>query len=308
MIDVNKSNGLLNFQQKYLGRKINMRKIQKLSLSLLSLIAVSNWNTMTACEGDHMNIRVDGGESSEVSAAYSGNYHKIYAGTVKFTGNESGMTCLKIKGGKAQFNGPTDEMPQAIKFDVTPEGDVVDGDHVVVEVLTNGAAHDNLHNITLPTLHMQTDGYVIANSNTVVTISGLGCGSGALNLYSGDVTDPDYIGVTVPADLSTASNPINVYGETHFGASALSKLTTGQTTVKDGGLLEVVAATAGAAPGAVVVENGAILEVAGNTTIPAQGDAGDVFTGTLMFENNSTLWLRNNVVWDRDILGAGVAN
>lgn len=277
-----------------------MRKIQKLTLSLLSLAAVSSWNTAIAA--DYMNIRVDRDESAAVSAAYTGAYEKVYAGTVKFTGDESGMTSLKIKGGKAQFNGPSEEMPQAIKFEVTPgEGDVVGGDHVVVEVLTNGATNADLHNITLPTLHMQTDGDVIANSNTVVTLSGLGVESGALNLYSGDVIDPDYIGITVPADLSGSSNPINVYGETHFGASASSKLTTGQTTVKADGLLEVLAATAAAAPGAVVVEEDGTLEVAGNTTIPAQGDAGDVFTGTLEFENGSTLWLRNNVVWDRDI-------
>lgn len=276
-----------------------MRKIQKLTLSLLSLAAISSWNTAFA--GDHMDIRVDDGESAEYSAVFVGTADKIYAGTVKFTGDESGMTNLKIKGGKAQFNGPSAEMPLAIEFAVAPgEGDVVAGDHVVVEVLTNGATSLSLNNVTLPTLDMQTDGDVYANSNTVVTINGLGAGTGTLNLYSGSVTGADYIGVTVPADLSASSNPINVYGETHFGATG-SKLTTGQTTVKGGGLLEVVAATAGAAPGPVVVEADAILEVAGNITIPAQGDAGDVFTDTLKFENNSTLWLRNNVVWDRDI-------
>lgn len=293
-----------------------MKTIQKLTLSLLSLAAISSWNTATAADTLIIRVDRDATDVPEIDASLVGSYRKVNAGPVLISGaNLPNMTGLEIQGGKVQIN-ETNNVSGLVDFNKQFGGDtdMLEEDKVSLEVLTNGAISSAHHQISTPALKLSSDADVIADANTEVILVGLHpAGAGTLNLYSGEGDDR---GVTIPSVFSNRSNDMNIYGETHFGDASVtgsygngSTLTTGNAKVKDGGLLVVVQATAGAAPGITEVETGGMLEVAAGVHVPTN-DASDVFSasgsGSLQFDNNSTLWLGNGSIWSRPIT-VGVA-
>lgn len=285
-----------------------MRKIQKFTLSLLALATVSSWNAINA---NQVFIRVDDAEFATTDANLNGNFLKIGAGTLLLKGNNStSMTNLQICDGRAQVE-ETKNLSAAVEFNTSHFN--TSSLPASLEILTHDGTAIAPNQVSLLFVNLTTDGTIIADENTRVLIDALYPSRvGELNLYSGPVAQGNTRGYFVPSVLSNTSNVENIYGEVHIGTvggtgDAVSTLTTGTATVYSGGLLLVEGAGPAAAPGATVVQDGGFVEVAATVHVPASGTQSDVFSGTLKFENNSTLYLRDNSVWSRDIT-VGAAN
>jgi len=74
------------------------------------------------------------------------------------------------------------------------------------------------------------------------------------------------------------------------------KTGTGATTVENGGILDITAATAGCVPGALEVKSGGILQA--DVNVPS---GSSVFGSTLKMNSGSVLKLGAGVVWGKNI-------
>jgi hypothetical protein len=244
-----------------------MKTIQKITLCLFTMVAISTWTTASAAVLDVNFI-----EGAEFAGVINGNA-KFVGGAPSdnliFSGSATGQVTLAEGTVKVASR-------SAFGSDV-----VMDGGN-----LQTTAAVD------VPALVMTLPGTLTAG------------GAGALAGISGTAKlTVAGVGAVTPADLSRATNPVDVSGIVHVGATG-SLLPSGAVTVKNAGLVKLMGvAVPDCVPGAMKVESGGILEVAPSLEVPAAGvpASGDLF-GSLRFDTGSKLLLRGGVNWRRPVV------
>ena len=252
-----------------------MKTIQKITLSLLAVVAASSWNTASA---SNLIMEVEGTDVATNSGVLTGTGQKTGTGTLIMSGaNGSSLTSLEIDAGLVQFASTGNVGSQ-----VTFAGGNLE---------TTGAAD-------IPALVMNADG--------TVTAGGAGALAGLSGIYKLTVAG---VGPVTPADLGASNTAMDISGVVYVGAKAGHILPNAAVNVLFGGIVETQDDGRACAPGTNVVKNGAMLQVAPGLTVPAAGDANDLFSardaalgiGGLKFESGSTLKLGNNSVWARAI-------
>lgn len=258
-----------------------MRKIQKLTLSLLTVAAVSSWNTTFA---DTLTVSVPSGEAT-YDTEFTGSMKKTNPGTLLIEGvTAAAFANLEISGGTVKFN-DTNSMPVGnITFDT------IDGN--VLEVNAAGA--------NVPVLTMTNAGQLLCD--TQVNLVGVPVGEGVLSVNGAGPA-------TVASDLSASSTPMAVMSGATVQIGGASKLPgTSSPAFTVDGLLEITSLpAAGAIGGSTVIEAAGTLKVDDSITVPGLGGS-DIFNASnLTFKDGATLELGNGVVWNRPIT-VGSAN
>ena len=240
-----------------------MKTIQKIKLCLFTMVAISTWTTASAAVLD-VNF-IDGAEFAGVITGKAKFVGGAWSDNLIFSGSATGEVTL-TRG--------------TVKVAATSAF----GDDVVM----NGGNLQTTAAVDVPALVMTLPGTLTAG------------GAGALAGISGAAKlTVAGVGIVTPADLSAATNAVDVSGIVHVGATG-SLLPSGAVTVKNAGLVKLMdVAVPDCVPGAMKAESGGILEVAANKTVPAVG-ASDLF-GTLRFDTGSKLKLGHAANWARAV-------
>lgn len=250
-----------------------MKTIQKITLSLLAVVATSS-----AGFSANLIVDVDAGDTATLSSVVAGTIQKIDTGTLIMSGaNGSSLTDLQIDAGLVQY-GATGNVGAQVTF--------------------NGGNLETTAAADFPALVMNVDATVTAlGAGALAGLSGVG----KLTLAG--------VGPVTPANLGMSNTAMDISGVVHVGATAGHILPNAAVNVLFGGLVKIEDAGAGCAPGTNIVKNGATLQVDDSLNIPAAGAANDLFSvhnagtglGGLKFETGATLKLGNNSVWGRAI-------
>ena len=242
-----------------------MKNIQKITLCLFTMVAISAWNTISAAE-----LEVDFIDGASFAGAVTGRVNFNGSGNIDFTGSATGD--VKISAGNVRV------------ATATPLGS---------NVIMNGGSLETTTAMSIPTLVIDADSTLTADA--AATLTGMG-GASKLTIVDGSVGGTSII---TPANLSASSASIDVQCTMHVGATG-SLLPSGAVTVKNAGLVKLMdVAVPDCVPGAMKVESGGILEVAANKTVPAVG-ASELF-GTLRFDTGSKLKLGDAANWARAV-------
>ena len=263
-----------------------------------------------------INLEVDTGDSATITAPIiAAEVTKKGGGTLAFDCVGSIIDYLKIEDGTVIIDA-SDIIP-AIALDL---GGILEAttDIEIPQVnLTNNGEIDSTHAVTIDRLVLA--GYILTTDvlgNTIVNNLDTSASGGTisnadtltLNGATGSNTlvkaGPGFILVTV--NLSGASLPIDVVAGT-LRVSDAGRLPTAAVTIGAtgtvGAIFELCSNTAaGAVPGLMEVQQYGVLSVDDNISVPADSDAGDVFTGGLQFDSGSVLKLGAGSSWARDIV------
>lgn len=258
-----------------------MKIIQKITLSLLAVVAVSSWSTASAAFD--LNIDVESGSAVESGNINAATVQKIGAGDLILAGTDnSHLSALTIANGTVTIgsnsNSDAGAMPAAVAFN--------GGSQLIVDV----------GNAAVPVLTMTQPGELVANGDS--TLAGV-TGASKLTISGG--------GAVTPADLHASTTPVDISGTVNVGAAG-HLLPASAVTVLSGGLVDIKGTTMDCMPGTNVVNSGATLQVDDALSVPAAGIAGsgDLF-GTLKFGSGSTLRLGAGSSWARNItIGAAI--
>lgn len=250
-----------------------MKKIQKLTLSLLTVAAVSTWNTTFAA----VNLQSDSPDVAEVDAPLTGAFKKVNDGTIHLSGNNAGMTNLEINNGLIQAS------------NASALGAAIDFTGGNLEVLASS-------DVLLPAVTMTAAAVMTSDANAISRIDNAS-GAGAMTLAG--------VGTHIAAgNLSACTSDVNVGLGTDSpvyqvgGASTATPA--GTTTVLGGAVLELVDVAASSVTGVTEVQDGGTVLVDASLNVPATGTS-DIFANTLKFNANSTLILGNGARWSRPI-------
>ncbi len=247
---------------------MEMKNIQKITLCLFTMVAISTWNTALAGE-----LEVNFIDGAELASAVTGGVNFNGSGNVDFTGSATGD--VKISAGNVRV------------ATVAPFG---------ADIVMNGGSLEATAPMSLPKLVIDANSTLTADGDTTLTDMG---GASKLTIVDGSVGGTSVI---TPADLSAASASIDVQCIMHVGATG-SLLPSGAVTVKNAGLVKLMGVVPDCVPGAMKVESGGILEVAASLEVPAAGvpASGDLF-GSLRFDTGSKLFLRGGANWRRPVV------
>jgi hypothetical protein len=240
-----------------------MKNIQKIPLCLFTMAAISTWNTAFAAE-----LEVDFIDGASFAGIVTGGVNFNGSGNADFTGSATGD--VKISAGNVRV------------ASATPLG---------LNVIMNGGSLEATTAMSLPAMAINANSTLTADAAASLTSL-----SGTAKLTVAGV------GAVTPADLSRATNAVDVSGIVHVGATG-SLLPSGAVTVKNAGLVKLMGVVPDCVPGAMKVESGGILEVAASLEVPAAGVAasGDLF-GSLRFDTGSKLSLRGGANWRRPVV------
>jgi len=283
-----------------------MKTFQRITLSLLTIVAIGSHNTAFALVGTGtINIEVDGTDSATVSAPLTAaTVNKTGSGTAILSGNNSSTVTNLIIGSTAAQGGLV-QVSAAANLGANTQ--LIS--QSTLEILTGSGTAGSPNSVVIPgtlassapTPSAGTGNILIADQYTTVALNAISSGA---SIYSALTLAG--AGVITVGNLSSSPKTIMITGNVNVGASG-SKLTTGATTVKPGGLLEIMGSTAASVPGATEIQNGAVLQVAASVAVPANGSShGDIFNngstgGSLKFDTGATLKLGAGSSWARNI-------
>ncbi len=244
-----------------------MKTIQKITLSLLAVVATSSLSAAF-----DLTIDVAAGSAIHSANINAGTVNKTGAGELVLQGaDNSALGNLTISAGSLEVETNAGAMPAIVTFD--------GGSAFQVDVAA-----------TIPSLVMTQAGQleVTASAAALTALSGAAkvtvVGSGILN----------------PGALGASTTPMDISGIVNVGTSGHA-LPNSAVTVLSSGLLDIQGVVANSMPGTNVVNSGATLQVDASLAIPAAGPAATDFFGTLQFNSGSTLKLGNAAVWARAI-------
>ncbi len=274
----------------------------------------------------HFYVEVAAGESATVSAPIIvAVLHKTGDGTVDFNCLGTRVDYLKIEAGRV-ITDNTDLIP-LLGLDLGGILSVTTDITVPDVALTANGTIESTNDITLTSLVLA--GYTLttnAGGKTILTQLDTTTTGGTIS-NADELTLNGAVGTNlltkigagtmqVPANLSGASVPVTV-NEGAMRVSGSGRLPTAAMTIgaisTAGAIFQLsesavpTVPTAGAVPGAMVVQQYGILSVDAGLAVPADSDAGDVFTGTLKFNSGSVLKLGDGSSWARDMtIGAAL--
>ena len=277
-----------------------------------------------------INLEVDTGDSSFIRAPIiAAEVTKQGGGTLEFDCVGSVINYLKIRGGRVivdvsdiipaiglYFDGANCILEATTDINL-PEvtlsfnGEIKSTKAVTMDslILGGNVLTTDIHGDTIVNnLDTSVSGGTISNAD-ILTLNGA-TGSNKLTKNGSGLIQVtrDLSGALLPIDVGFGTLQVKSLGKLPSASVLICSYDSNSDGVVDAGSIFQLSAsevsgvpTAGAVPGPMVIQQYAQLSVDAGLAVPADSDAGDVFTGTLKFNSGSVLKLGHGSSWARDM-------
>jgi len=275
-------------------------------------------------------VEVATGDSSFIRAPIiAAEVTKQGGGTLEFDCVGSVINYLKIKGGRVIVDA-SDIIPAiGLYFDgancileattdinlpevtLSFDGEIKSTKAVTMDSLILGGkvlTTDIIGDTIVNNLDASVSGGTISNAD-ILTLNGA-TGSNKLTKNGSGLIQviKDLSGALLPIDVGFGTLQVKSLGKLPSASVLICSYDSNSDGVVDAGSIFQLSAsgvsgvpTAGAVPGPMVIQQYAQLSVDAGLAVPADSDAGDVFTGTLQFNSGSVLKLGDGSSWARDM-------